>query len=538
MAEAALIWAAVSSKPQDKYSVEDQLKLARDYCARHHIAVIDELVVRGFSRDYWTLADVVAAAAHDPDMQAFARLQDHIRRRSFTLFVCFDADRFGRTASLVHEVIGRITRDCGARIYTLFDATTMDADNAAMIGTLKAFKAQTDIDRIREYGKTGATNRAQSGKSAYGRTPLFHKILRDESGKEVAVIVNEDRRALWTDLAHVLLRGTPFTELERVLFEEFGHGKNGAPFVRQYLRKCLFHPAFWGHAATNRVRQNGRSHERAGAWVFDPAVEPPEGTRIYYNKFPAVYSGEWAELGEQVKRELYRRLSLQGKSIPQNTLRFSGLVLCDSCGSALSTVSNGRGHLYLRCYVATRTRIVFNRSCTDKSYLRYIDVQAWFDARLRVKLDNSADDLFADAENADLLIRQIDDLHRRIEQLTNRAGALVVELADAPETMRAIYRTQISAAADEIDAAQARIAGLQSKLAATAGASAAQAQFVTHLREHGLDWFWSQPDTYINQQLAAILGNNRLVARGGQVIGVIPVTRQTLSRLTWRNRRG
>lgn len=528
--ETVLIWAAVSSRPQDKYSIEDQLKLAREWCQRTGAVIADELVIRGFSRDYWTLADVVAAAASEPDMQAFARLQEHIRRKTFTLFICLDADRFGRTTSLVHEVIGRITRDCGARIYTLFDGMWIDASNATMIGTMKAFKAQSDIDKLREYRHTGAVNRAQHGKVSQGRPPLFQRVVRDQNGNEIDVVINEDLRPLWTDLATVILRGTAWNAVEQVLFEEFGHGARGKPYRVYYMYRLMYHPAFWGHSVLNLRLKNGRSIQRTGAWAWDESVTPPTGVTVYYRRFPAVYAGEWAALGEQVKTELWRRLGLRGKALPQRTHRFSGLVLCDECGFLMHYVMSGKNR-YLRCDAAVaRTTATRSAHCSQKRYLRYGDVQAWIAAQLQAELDGATSFLFTELNNADAVRRQIEAEQRRADRLRARAESLIVELADAPDSLKAAYRATLNDTAAELDRAAGQVNALRGSLNAMQDASGAQSELLSLLREHGSAWFWQQSDRFIHQQLSAALGTNRLVAREGKLIGVIPMTRKS----AWR----
>lgn len=69
----ALIWAAVSTREQDKegkYSLEAQQKDGAIVCERMGWQVVDTLVVPGFSRDYYTLAEV-ATAAEDQEVMLF-----------------------------------------------------------------------------------------------------------------------------------------------------------------------------------------------------------------------------------------------------------------------------------------------------------------------------------------------------------------------------------------------------------------------------------------------------------------------------------
>lgn len=520
-----LSWAAVSSKIQDKYSIEDQLKLERDWVKRSGATLVDELVVRGFSRDYWTLADVVAAAAHDPNMEAFAKLQSHIRKRDFTVFLCFDADRFGRTESLILEVVGRITRDCKARIFTLFDGIWMDEETAPTIGLLKAHKAQQDITRLKDYRVTGMDNRARDGKSTSAILPIFHKRVRDDHGNETGVIVNEELRPLWTDVATLILRGVPWGSFEQVLFSEFGHGKGNRPYSRSSIRRLVLSFAFWGHAALNYVAKGDDDLRSVGPWVWDENVPVPPPTIVYRNRYPAVYSGEWAELGERVKQELWRRYSLRGKATAHHTFRFHGLLVCDECGYTMSMIRTGK--TTKRTYIRCQTRFgSLHRGvlCSQSVNLRMETVQAYLHDQLQRKLDQQSSLLFDGLDDTNEVQRSIQDLERKIVQLQKRADTLIDEQSSAPDNQRATYRRKIADIASEIDRATELHDRLQANVAVRHEAYEAQRRFLSELEVNGIDWLWQQSDTVIHQKLCAALGHNQLVVRDGKIQGVIPAS--------------
>lgn len=526
-----LPWAAVSTKIQDKYSIEDQLRLEREWCKKHGATMLEPLVVRGFSRDYWTLADVVAAAAHDKDMEAFAKLQQHIRRNDFTVFLCFDADRFGRTQSLIHEVLGRITRDCSALVYTLFDGVWMDKDNAPMIGTMKAYKAQADIAKLREYHATGMDNRARDGKSTSSQMPLFHRRIRDERGKEAAIVVNEDLRALWTDIAVLILRGVTWGKMEQALFTEFGHGEDGKPYRPYTVHEWVTNPSWWGHATINSEYRRRRNRGVA-PWVWDENVPPPPGIVVYRNRRPAVYSGEWVELGEQVKQQLWNWHKLHGRATHTNTYRFHGLFVCDICGYTLTMTSN-LGRRYLRCPLSSDRRLrARGGTCDQMGYINDGEMQLYFHNELERKVAGLPTTLFEEVAETESAERRIEEEKRRITKNESRIDAWQFELADATEHARERYRINIANASQEIEQSLQVIESLQSQVAFTAERKRAQVDNIKlYVEKGGASWLWTQSDTFIHQFLVGILGNNQLTVRDRKITGVIPIdSRQMLTR--------
>lgn len=515
-----LIWAAVSTKAQDRYSIEDQLKMMRAWCAERGVNIVDELVVRGFSRDYWTLADVVAAAGSDEDMAAFAQLQAHIRRQSFTLFLCFDADRFGRTTSLVHEVIGRITRDCNARILTLFDNTVIDAGNAPMVGTLKALKAQQDVDKLKEYRETGMHNRARDGKSTAGTPPLFHKRVRDERGREIGLAVNEELRSLWTDLATVILRGVAWDQVEDVLFEEFKHGVNGEPYRWTYMRHLVHHPSFWGHAAINYRLKGRRSTKSSDPWIWDESVAPPPDITVYRNTQPAVYTGE---LAEKVKEELWRRHRLKGKARSASTYRFSGLLVCEQCGYTMTKAVSGQGQqIYMRCETQYAHRKRRGVVCDNTTYIKSGVIQEYFNKRLAARLRGDSTELFEFASQAEQNELRIREHEKQLAILTKRLNSLVEELADAPQAARPVFRQRIEETSYAIDRSTEALNDIRDHQLSDLALASSQARLLSTLKEHGVPWLWEQDETFIHQCLSAALAGNQLVILDGEIVGTHP----------------
>lgn len=530
--EDVILWAAVSTKAQDKYSVEDQLKIGRQWCADRGSHIVDELIVRGFSRDYWTLADVVAASSHDPDMAAFAQLQAHIRARDFGIFACLDADRFGRTASLVHEVLGRITRDCQAKVVTLVDGVWINEENAPVIGLIKGYKAQHDITRLREYRLTGFDNRARTGKSIASTSPMFHQIVRDEKGKEVGVVVKEALRPLWAAVAALLLRGIAWGNLEAVLFEEYSFGVNGKPYPKLTIRKQVLNYAFWGSSAINGKTHKDRYVYRVGAWIWDEHVPPPPPTKIYRNVYPAVYSGEWAELGEQVKAELWRRVSLRGKATAKGTFRFHGLLVCDDCGYSLSLCHTNRPSPAMRCDTHTPTkRKERGMECAQTRMIRVDKVQQYFHAELQKRLDDLPSDLFQVLSNSDTVRRQITGYITQRDRLIVEGKTLTSELGRADDFGREMIRNRMSELSAEVKQTNNTIATLELSLAGELEIQQSQQNLVETLKKHGgVAWLWQQPNNVIHQYLSTALGGNRVVVRNGIIIGSHPAVSRVISK--------
>ena len=518
-----LTWSAVSSKKQaedDKFSIPDQIAMGRTIAARLDGELIDELVVRGFSRDYRTLAEVVSATS-DKDMDAFRKLHEHIQARDFDVFVCVDADRFGRKASLVLEIIDLITDDLGADMITYIDNMTMNDENSLTIGLLKAYKAQMDIKRMKENHRKGMNNRAAQNKLVGSNAPAFLRRIRDDAGKEIATVVNEDMRSLWTAIARVVLDRVRWEDVERVLFEQYQQGVDGQPLKRGAVYTWLMNPAWWGHNARNGRKHGDTWTRQLGPWIWDDRIDPPDDVLLFRHVRPAVYSGPWAELGDEVKGELWRRYRLRGKATTRDTFRFHGLLVCDGCGYSLNQSRSGvNQHIYMACQ--TRYRPARGVECPERRYIHADKVQAYFDAQFRAVLTEQPGELFAINREAAAIQHSASDEQRTIARQTERLQALVMELADAPAAARAVYRQQIARLSEEIETMQHRVGEWRRDLSSRSALQVDQQRIIESLRKHGVDWLWQQPDGVIHQYLAASLGDHQLVIKNGEIIGAIP----------------
>lgn len=526
-----LLWGAVSSGKQDtpdKYSIDDQLAMGHALVKRYNGVVVDELVVHGFSRDFHTLADVITAADDkNREIIAFRRLKEHIDRRTFDVFVCYDADRFGRKSSLVHEVIGRITEDVGAVIYTLFDNFIMDDENSGVVGMIKAFKAQQDIKRLKEYREKGMDKRAQDGRSTTPRLPLFHRRIRDEvTGKEVAVVVDESYRPLWNDLAEVLLRGIAWDHVEQVLSAEYGHNNtDGKPYRAEFMRELVLNPSFWGHAAKNVHKLGKQSVRRRGPWIWDETVPPPEHVTIYYNRRQPVYGGDYAELGERVKVELWRRYQLYGKATPHSTFRFHGLLVCDECSYSLNKSVSARSpnNVYMRCETRYRPHIR-PLGCTTTRMIRASVIQVFFEEELQRYMEGLPSAIFGAVSKGEALTRQLEAAKQEHQKTKAQMTTLIQELSTAPEAAKMYFRNEINKLAQQVEHQERSITSLDRQENSLRTINNAEAHVRSKLRGKSEGWLWNQPDIEIHQTLSALLGDKQVVVSHGEIVGAIPAS--------------
>jgi hypothetical protein len=511
-----VIWSAVSSKIQaheDKVSLEDQQRMAREICERNNWEVVDTLTVPGFSRDYYTLDDV-ASAAEDKEVYAFRRLQEHIKRKDFQIFMYYDADRFGRKASLVHEVIGRITGSVRAQLYSLVDGP-INHESADIYALVKGLQAESSVKKFVAQRKKGIAKRASLGLNISSVNPRFHSVVRDPTnGKVIAITLNEALNALWDDVFDLVVNQLePYDTLEERLYERGHTGENGRQLPRRAIYYLLNNPAFWGHRALNYAASIHHSTEGYRRWVWDETSEAPDGVTIYRNVLPSVYTGENAA---RMRAEMLRRVVVvKGKATTKSVKRFSQLVYCDECGRRMvysrSINKQKRVFHYMRCN--TRYHKYQPGQCSQNKHVPFSNIQEAVTLFIEARLQG--DDIHVGKVNTST--NTIQNLEKDIARLEGQMNTLLNELSLAPDAARDYYRSKIADISQQLKERKERLSKLEKaeyleKLQATR-----QTYSLNRLREITIEKLWDMPDPQINALLIEILGDYRFAASDGEI---------------------
>lgn len=458
MTKRAIVWAAVSTAPQadenEKQSITTQKADGMAFAKREGFDVVDVLIVPGHSRDYFTMAEC-SEAMLDQGCTAFADLITHIQRCDFDVFICRDADRFGRKASLINEVVGRIVA-MGATIYA-FNGGWVGSDNYLEFSAMAGLRSEHTIRSLQKQFQLGMDKLAERGISK--TVPYSHMRMRNEAGKLTAIVVDESKRRLFDDLATLLLEGVAYNNLERELYKRYGHAHtSGRKFQRSFFYMLLMNPTFWGHIARHhRFNYNTKydDYERKwaplGGWIVGPGNEIPQGVKIWYGVAPAVYTGD---KGEKIRAEVMRRFRDSSGSISgHNRTWFRGLFVCGECGYNLTVANGAHGkRYYLKCHThwdASPTK----PDCSQRRTLHATTAQAYVTQFLQNIVDTLDLSVFDEPMNgADTSINRRQQLEREITQLKAQLSRLILKQTETDdELVKPLYDQEIRAGSERLN---------------------------------------------------------------------------------------
>jgi DNA invertase Pin-like site-specific DNA recombinase len=523
----AAIWCAVSTHAQhepEKVSLPEQEEQSRLHAQKNGWQVVDLMKVPGHSRRYIDFHELAADAAEE-GIDSFYRLKAHWETRDFDVLIIRDGDRFARTQALHAYITEQIIKS-GATIFSLADGL-IDERNYRMWIAMSGFKAAGEIDRLVKARDTAMTDLAKRGLPITSRIPISHRTLRDEkTGKVTRFEVNENRRRMWDDLAHLILEGIAWERMERELYSRFGHvNDKGEIFHPNFMHRLVMRPMFWGHMARFHCSKESKNGFKTGRWVYDESEPIPEGTLVFRNTHSAVWTGE---LADRVRQELDRRSQhIRGRAKPHTTHVLSGLVICGECGSFMSVFAD-RGSKYRGIFCpASKGKATIRHSCSNRGVTNQRPILERLNRYLEQMLCENTTDIFTDqVSDVPTLQRRVARLDADIVRIEDQVRIAIRKQTTAREEVQHIFDEEIEKLSDQLKVMRESRARLQGEALATQHKNAVQQVTLEELASLTLERFWQQESRTINQTLHRLMGKRRLVLLGGEIQGAVEVKRR------------
>lgn len=501
----AILWIAVSSEVQaedDKESLEEQRRTGIEWAEANNCDIIKIFVWDGKSR--WESDPIQALEDYAAKgWYQYHELRQMWRDQAFDVLICHNHSRLGRSFTMQSWVIENVIRS-GALIYRILGGWIQKNDYAGQLA-LGGFANISEISRLVELRKGAMRKRAERGLSQLNMTRAHLKVRDPITGKEIAVILNEKYRPMWTALAEVVLSGVGKKFWGVELARRGYVNDDGLPFDANVLYKTLNNPSFWGHAV---FRAGKAARGKLGRFAYDKNTPPPEGISLVYDVYPPVYTGA---LAEAVKQEMIRRTHMTGTRRPQNTMPLSGLFVCADCGSSLIVYSkkrnNGSVYYALRCVVAGDKRLT-KITCSARRLQPIAPVIEWLNARLLEWI--AAGCFVVDEPSSDNARKELLRLEKQLKELQSKIDVLVEEMTMADASLRDVYRQHLLRAKTRYDALFKEHSRLFHTVEAQSNTHAQQNDMLSSLSEYGeraLDTLWARPEREINRFFHALFGD-------------------------------
>ncbi len=515
----AVLFIRVSSEEQaksDKDSLAEQERVLRAAADKFQWTVVDAIIIPGISASFYSYEQFVAEAERNR-VTAPARMFDHWRRRDFDVLMVYVPSRLGRKQSIFGQMIEQ-TIDAGAVLW-IPDSGLITPENYTFMSAMGGFAATTEVANLTKYRLMGNKARVRRGLMA-NDIPDTHKLIRDEKGKGLHLELVPEWVEIMHRAAELLLSGKATSgNLEYRLHERYGIGASGKPYPRYYVMKRFFNPLTYGNTYTGHIV---RATEPS-LWFAEPGHNPPPDLKeIHYGTTAAVFTGDLrARVLDYLADFIENRAGMGNKAQSWH----AGLVVCAECGYSMNirTVNNRPPHVYryLACSTVTRVRdnVPDGRECSNRTYFREDALQEYVTALLRRMIADQSltlvtQELDTNVNTAALLAAA----NKRIDELSAKLKALLVDRAVASGSIRALYDEQYAELAAELDDAETqRNQYVIHQRPPDTRQQEAALSLITRLT---LETFWQQEPGVIRQTLRELLGGLRFAIEGGRVIGL------------------
>ena len=511
----AIKWRAVSTigqASQDKVSLDEQDRLITAAGEREGWVFIDDLVIPGHSRDYFSFeqfaADCRAIGIDAPD-----RMLAHWEAQDFDVFACFDGSRFGREISIFAQVVRQTVRG-GALVYTVRDGY-IDAQRSLMFVTMGGYATTEEREKLRARWRMGTQARAQRGKSKTGMIPFSH--YQDDTGR---LLVRRNLQPLFDAIYRLFVdQRVGYEQLGVELLRQYGivHPHTQRPFSRNLIPNWLFQAPVWGNG-TGVTPENVNPRSRYRYFVaLDPYFQYKNETPpfpVFYDVCESVWRGDQRN---HILSEIDRRSNTGkgGRRGVRFRKAFSGLIRCEECGALYSY--NGRHKNALTGYYGCCNR---GKGCTNSARIREDYMVEFLTRILEDATANQPSEWWTttvqdDGTAAELVgcQQQLKDVNRQIENVIAAQSRLPEH---APVAIVEKYDTQIQQLSDQYAILIERERALLTR--SRRARRGLRLTALEEVRTIGVPSFWSLPAATINKYLLQLFENSYFVARGNRIV--------------------
>ncbi|HUT58537.1 MAG TPA: recombinase family protein, partial [Phycisphaerae bacterium] len=451
------LWCAVSSRPQasdDKTSLDDQRIAGEQFAAAINGNVVTRYSVPGHSRDYVLWQDAEAA------IPAYRDLRADCDRRAFDVLHAVDADRLGRTAALIHQVIG-LVEAAGAEVYLASSPHTVGQATIAQryVSAIQAVRAEEDQTIRVARHERGMRGRVRRGLHA-GTWPYGYTVVRDASGACVGAELVPEEAATVHHVTRLFLAGTSYREIARALNDGgFPTRDDATEWYGTKVRRLMFNDTYAGYPRWRKARPDDVSTKYTSLWdvsTFAAVMDErrSRGSRQYHAT-PLLDVAFCARCGGRMTRQV-----LELAAGPACYLR---------CGRHAHSAD---------CHTNSVPESTVQDAVTDYLADRLADA----DAIERLAVSRAGPQAG--------LERDLADLDARAEDIAERRQRIALALA-AGQMDAQMYRQVDDTLLDELDGVNAAHQSVEAQLVAVPDA-AQQVVTMTRLVE-ALDSLWDRP---------------------------------------------
>ena len=239
----AVAYCRVSTKGQvgeDKFGIDSQMEMIRDYCGKNDIEVVN-----------WYIDEGVSGA--EKKRPALSRLlEGEVTNPPVECVIVAKADRLARNIELYFGFKAKLS-DLGLDIISVTeDWSAQDKLTALILENFLAVVAEIEKENIKIRMSGGRRQKAKRGGYAGGRAPMGYKVVNG------ALVINEEEAKVVRFIFDRKLSGCTMMSTVEALNEAGFKTRGGKPFVISTVQ------SIWNNERTYRGEYK---YGKDGEWV-------------------------------------------------------------------------------------------------------------------------------------------------------------------------------------------------------------------------------------------------------------------------------
>jgi site-specific DNA recombinase len=394
MVTAGMLLRVSSQGQEDGYSLQDQDRDCRAHIAQQGYHLSDEHIWNDGAQKSWTL--------NRPGLQAAIKA---VRNGEIQVLVVGRYDRFSRVQMQQAVAIYEIEHVHGGKVESADPKEQFGSDSTGvLLRSVNAWRAEQELELIRDRTQTGRRLRAQSGKLIASPFPLYGYLWADQHERrgKSRYVIDPETASIVERIFHDVVAGVRLKSLARTLSEE-GIPTPATLLVRRgyvspdrfvnstgdwtktMLVRIVTNPAYAGrYIAYRTITKSGHERTAEGQMRIQSHTrtrpeDDPARTVLPPDICPPIIT---EKLFEQVQAQLVinKQEAMRNQRNPEAYLLRGGFAVCGYCGANMTANTTGPvGNKFLsyRCSRAASSTV--NR-CPGGSFtinVSVLDTAVW-----------------------------------------------------------------------------------------------------------------------------------------------------------------
>jgi len=362
MTRRCAIYARFSSDLQREASIEDQVRLCREYAARQGWFIVEEFVI----------ADRAVSAASVVGRDGLQKLvkATKSKNRPFNCLLIDDTSRLARDLSDSIRTV-KILEFCGVSVVSVSQGIDSSQGSARPLLAMHGIMDEQYLTDLAKKVHRGQEGRALHGFTTGGKVYGYNNVpIEDLSrmGKYgrptvlgVKLAINAEQAAIIIRIFTMYSNGTGQGGIAALLNQEGVAGPNGSwsrYTIHEMLRNERYRGIFvWGRTKKDRNPETGKKVCRDTPVSQWRCVDVPDWRIVPEELWRAV------EQRRKVASENFQRIGGRTRTDRSRRYLFSGLLVCGMCGGnmVIASGSGKRGYVKYGCHAHKHSGVCGNK---------------------------------------------------------------------------------------------------------------------------------------------------------------------------------